>query len=466
MRISFYGAAGEVTGSCYLVETASSRVLLDFGVHQGSRDAEARNFKLPPIDPGRLACVVLTHAHNDHTGRLPLLFKHGFRGPIHCTHPTAKLSEIILKDSGEIQVAEAARETLRNERAGKPAVEPLYTPGDVEPVVGAMKPLELGQSRKITGDIAIRLTDAGHILGSASVEMTVEEGSGRKVVVFSGDLGPTDVPLLNDPTPPVTAGVTPDLIVLESTYGDRDHRPYGETVREFEEAVRGAMWEHQKVLIPAFSIGRTQLLLHHLGELRHSGRVPSFPVYVDSPMAEETTRLYGEFERTLDADARKMSAGGHSPLHLEFVRHISGSQESRELNDMRGGMVIIAGSGMATGGRIMHHLRHNLWKRDTRVIIVGFQAEGTLGRDLVEGRSMVRIFGDDIAVRAKIHTMNGFSAHAGQSTLLAWAGAFKGAKRFALTHGEEGPRRALAGKLRERLGAEAVLPVWGETVEV
>jgi metallo-beta-lactamase family protein len=344
-------------------------------------------------------------------------------------------------------------------------------------VLALLRDLPYGRSHEIAPGVTLRMSDAGHILGSASIELGVTEPDGsKKLIVLSADIGPRGMPLLRDPQPPVTEGKRPDLVVLESTYGDRDHRPLEATVEEFAGLLREAMWDKCKVLVPAFAVGRTQTLLYHLRALSESGRCPKFPVYVDSPMAVKATQLFQHFRRELDEESIRLLSQGEDPMGLRDVTPVATGRDSQALNDQHGAMVIIAASGMCNGGRIMHHLKHNLYKRDVRVIIAGYQAQGTLGRRLVDGADEVRIMGEPVVVRAKVHTMGGFSAHAGQSELMGWAKTYAPATtgpsgttkapQFILTHGEDKPREALAHKLRTELGVHTHCPQWGGFVEL
>jgi metallo-beta-lactamase family protein len=473
VRVSFFGASGEVTGSCYHVDTGRSQILIDFGLHQGGNDADVRNQRQLPFRLDSLEAVVLTHAHIDHIGRLPLLCRQGFRKPIFGTPATCKLVPILLEDSAELQEMDALRQSRKNAMRGRAEVQPLYTPKDVPPVLALLTPVEYQQPREVAPGITVRWTEAGHILGSASLEVTCVLADGtKKVLVFSGDLGPRGVPLMKDPEPPKLDGdKLPDLIVCESTYGDRDHRRLEDTVEEFAGILREAMWDKDKVLIPAFAIGRSQTMLFYLNELTHACRCPKFDVYLDSPMGAEATKLYKQFEKDLDGAARALVAAGEDPLGIDHIRITESGDESRRLNDLRGSMVIIAGSGMCTGGRIMHHLRHNLYKRDCRVIIAGFQSQGSLGRRLVEGADEVRIFGEPVVVRARVHTLGGFSAHAGQGDLIRWLDTYhprnKQSPRLVLTHGESAPRMALRDLAERKLGfTRTFLPEWGASITV
>ncbi len=476
MRISFYGAAGEVTGSCYLVETTRARVLVDFGLHQGGPESESRNRRLPPIDIPGLDAVVITHAHIDHTGRLPLLEDAGYRGVIHCTEATRDLAEIMLQDSARLQEADAQRRSQRNARKGRPGVRPLYTEAQAQGVLKRFRPAPYDQMIEIAPGVQARFVNSGHILGAASIEVRVTEdgADGRqaeRLIVFSGDVGPRNVPLLPDPVCPLPRdGREPDLVILESTYGDRDHRSLDDTIEEAAGLMRESIWAKERVFIPAFAVGRSQLVVYYLGLLQNSGRVPEFPVYLDSPMAIAAMSLYRRYAAQLDKEANAATADGHFPLEIKDLRLSETPEQSKAINSAPGPIVVIAGSGMCNGGRILHHLRNALWRRDTRVIIAGYQADGTLGRQLVQGATKVRIFGETIAVRAKIHTLGGLSAHAGQTELLRWADDLlrpcTRKPRLILTHGEERPRFALREKLVERTGLHAGCPHWGAWVEV
>lgn len=462
MQISLCGAAGEVTGSGFLVETDKARVLVDFGLFQGMWTAEERNRGLSPVDPHRLDAVVLTHAHLDHCGRLPILTAHKFRGKIHGTEATGDCADLILTDAAHLQEADVRRLNRRRQRQGRRALEPLFTQKDVERVSSRFRPLAYDEVREIAEGVWVRLVDAGHLLGSASVELTLQEQGRNRVLVFSGDLGQKNTPLLRDPTPLTQA----DLVFLESTYGDRDHRSLGETVEELRDILQQANAAGTMVLIPSFAIGRSQQILYHIAELVRSGALPDFPVFLDSPMAIRAAGLYGQYHRLLDQEAQAMDRAGHFPglKHLEFCETL---EQSLQLNQRTGMAVVVAASGMCEGGRILHHLKHHLWRENVAVIMVGYQVQGTLGRRLVEGAREVRVLGQPILVRAAIHTLGGFSGHAGQTELAEWAGALAPCRpRFVLTHGEDGPRDALRRLLENRYGVKAECPGPGEKIRL
>lgn len=463
MRITIFGAAGEVTGSCYLVETDRARLLVDMGMFQGSQNAHQKNRIEPPVDAPNLDTVLLTHAHLDHCGRLPMLPRMGYEGPIVATTPTQELTRVILEDSAGIQQADAARLSRKLARADRPGVAPLYTEADVQRILDSFSAIEYGEAREVAPGVTARYEDAGHILGSASIELRVSEGGREKTVVFSGDVGPRDAVLMRDPTRFERA----DLVFLESTYGDRDHRPLGPTIDELSEIIRAASKSKSKVMIPTFAVARAQQIIFHLGELQRAGLIPSIPIYLDSPMAIDATDLYRRHRALFDEEAQTRIYEGHPLFSLPNLTLVRSHPDSVRLNSHSGPFVVMAGSGMCDGGRIMHHLKHNLWREEHHLVIVGYQGEGTLGRKIVDGARRVRIMGAAIAVKASVHTLGGFSAHAGRTDLLWWAEplAASGA-RFVLTHGEERGREPLARTLREEHSVEALEPHKGESIEL
>jgi metallo-beta-lactamase family protein len=462
IKLGFFGAAGEVTGSCYVITTSRAQVMVDMGMHQGERLADEHNRRLPDVDFDRLDAVVLTHGHLDHCGRLPMLIRNGYRSAIYCTPATADVTEIILRDSARLQVEDFER-FMRHMR-GKPAYrEPLYNEQDVARTLPRLSTIEYQQAKQIAEGITIEFIDSGHILGAASVRMKVQDGERELTIVFSGDVGQTGAPIIRDPTTPTPA----DVVVLESTYGDHDHRSMTETRDEFLSILRDAQAANAKVLIPAFAVGRTQDLIFHLGEFVREGALKNLRVFVDSPMAVSVTQLYKKYKNLYDDEARKLLDDRERPLDFPGLRYIRTSDESRQLNDDKGCMLIIAASGMCTGGRIVHHLRHGLGNPRTHLVFVGYQGEGTLGRRLVDGARFVSLFGQDVRVEAKVHTLGGFSAHAGQSGLLDWMAPLAPSRpRVYLTHGEDIPRIILQKKLEDRFGLVSHMPYYGDEVEL
>ncbi len=473
MKITLHGAAGEVTGSAYHVETDRASVLVDFGLFQGGERADERNRVPPELNARKLDAVILTHGHLDHTGRLPLLVKDGYRRRIHATEATIELSSLILRDSARIQEGDAERFNKKRGRAspdqpgnrgdrGRP-LEPLYSTEDAERALDLLEPLPYDEPVAIAPGITIRLSDSGHMLGSVSIEMTVEEGAREKRVVFSGDIGPRGMPFLRDAVPFSAA----DLVFLESTYGDRDHRPLRETVAEFEEIVKAAVAQKGKVLVPAFAIGRAQTILYYLAAFFRRKVAPPFPVYLDSPMAVEALRVYDRHPELLDEEASGLKTSDQLRRDLSTLRLVASREESKAINDDDGPCLIIAGAGMCSGGRILHHLKRNLWRPETWVVIAGYQSEGSLGRRLVDGRKQVSIFGERVEVKAKVCTLGGFSAHAGKRELLEWIGAMAASgPRVVLTHGEERGRAPLAERIREKFKLNVDLPGPGAVVTV
>jgi metallo-beta-lactamase family protein len=463
MKITLYGAAGDVTGSAYHVQTDQANILVDCGLYQGTKMTDQKNRLPRSLSAARLDAVVLTHGHLDHVGRLPILAQQGFRGPIFATDATVEMAGLVLQDSAKVQAHDLIRENRRRERAGKEPLEPLYSPSDVRAILDRIRPVAYDRSTEVAAGIQARFVEAGHMLGSASIVLTIEEVGRRRTVVFSGDIGPWGTPLLRDPAPPTEA----DLVLMESTYGDRNHRSLDDTVREFEEIIRQALPRKGKILVPTFAIGRTQQILYHLAVAFRRRTLPKFPVYLDSPMAVEATKIYVNHQELMDEELKALQRVRPLREDLDTLRATASPEDSQAINSAPGPCLIMAGSGMCNGGRILHHLKYNLWRPETSVLIVGFQAAGTLGRLLVEGAKTVRIFGETIAVRAGVHTLGGFSAHAGQSDLLRWFGAMAGSKpRVVVCHGEDKARTVLASLLRQRYGVETTLPALGESVNL
>jgi metallo-beta-lactamase family protein len=461
MKIKVVGAAGgEVTGSAYLVETANAKVLIDAGMFQGGKATEEKNRLPEGADPRTLDALLLTHAHLDHTGRVPLLLKHGYRGPIYGSSATLDLAEIVLLDSSRIQMQDAAR---KNRQHPEKHVEALYTPEDMSSFRSQSISIELHQPIPVANGITARFYEAGHMLGSTSIELTVQENGHSKVIVFSGDLGPYEQPIVRHFEQLSYA----DLVFLESTYGNRNHRSYAETIKEFEQIIQKTVDQKGKVLIPAFAVGRTQQILYHLAVLFFQKKVPPFPVYVDSPMAIEAGKVFVRYPDLFDEEATNWKNQGLLPLDPTWFKFTTSVEESKQLNDIHGPCVILAGAGMCNGGRIQHHLKFNLPHPTTHVLIVGFQGYGSLGRQLVDGAKQVKIHREIINVGATIHTLNGFSAHAGQNDLLKWFASLGKAKpKVVLTHGEDPQREALASQIEKTYSLKPLLPGLNEVIEI
>lgn len=462
MRIRFHGAAGEVTGSRHLVDFNGRQVLLDCGMVQGGRGEAARNAAGFGFDPRALDSVVVSHAHIDHIGRLPLLVKRGYEGPIWVTPATHQLAKIMLEDSASLAAADAEKENRGRQRRGEQLIAPLYLLRDVADTLKRMKPLPYGDEAEIVPGMKLDFADAGHILGAASVQLHATVKGDSRRLVFSGDIGPVDAPFVRDPVPRREA----DFVLLESTYGDRLHRPRPETVKEIGQILTQARETGGNVLIPAFAVGRSQEILYWFARHYDEWKLGEWKIFLDSPMASRVIEVYQRNHGLFDPDAREQLSNGKHPFRLPNLKLVSDVQDSEALNRRSSGAIIIAGSGMCNGGRIRHHLRHNLWRPNAHVLFVGYQAQGTLGRQLVDGADFVTIFGEKIRVAAQRHTVGGLSAHADQAGLADWYGHFHGRPPVALVHGEDKAREALAVELRRRYGAEVILPSAGSRRDV
>jgi metallo-beta-lactamase family protein len=463
VKITIVGAAGgEVTGSAYYVQTRQSSILVDCGLFQGGKKAEALN--RPPTGPRqRLDAILLTHGHLDHTGRLPLLAKRGHTVPVYATPATMEMTALILRDSARIQAGDAERRNRKRARAGEPPQEPLYTSEHAETIIECLKAAPYAQPVSVAPGIQAIWNESGHMLGSASIQLLVQEDGRQKRVVFSGDLGPKGALILKDFEPFHHA----DLLFLESTYGGHNHRSFTETVDEFVRIVKESVAKRGKILVPTFAVGRAQLLTSLLAWMFRKKKVQPFPIFLDSPMAIEATNIYVRHRELFDEDMARFIAERPLRQDLKMMKLCSTAQDSMKINEVPGPCLIMAGAGMCNAGRILHHLKQNLWKPETHVMIVGYQSPESLGRRLLEGTKLVSIHGEKIAVKAQVHSLGGFSAHAGQVDLLAWFSALAPCKpRVLLTHGEDPARLTLASEIQKRFKVKCALPGMGETVEL
>jgi metallo-beta-lactamase family protein len=460
MKLSFHGADRDVTGSCHLIECAGRRLLIDCGMFQGGRELSEENAADFGFDPAAIDTVLLTHAHLDHCGRLPLLAKRGFRGEIIATAATRELARLVLLDSAHLAEEDAERSARHSNRRGAQPPAPLYTLVDAMAALdGFGRTAVYGVPLPLGPGLRASFHEAGHILGSASVLLEITEAGSTRRVLFSGDLGNAGRPILRDPAPPAA-----EIVVMESTYGDRRHRSVADSITELCAAINATLERGGNVVIPTFALERTQEILFHLRAATTDGRLPAqLPVFLDSPMAISATEVYRRHPECFDAETAELFRNGLDPMRPDGLRLVRDSAGSMAINRIEGGAVIMAGSGMCTGGRIRHHLRHNLWRPAASVVFVGFAAQGTLARRIIDGAQRVSIFGDDVPVRAQVHTINGFSAHADQAELLAWHARVGGRERTILVHGEPTAMDKLAGLLAP---APVVKPALGASLEL
>lgn len=461
-KVTFLGACGTVTGSATLLEWSDRRLLVDCGMFQGDDELEARNRRPFPFDPARLDAVILTHAHLDHSGLLPRLVAAGFRGPIWCSKATRPLARLVLEDAGELQEEEARYAAKKGySRYAEP--RPLFTAADAKAALERFEPLPFHEWRELAPGIEIRLARAGHLLGAATVEISAKGGDGaRRTWCFSGDVGRWDAPILEDPEPPERA---PDALVLESTYGDRAHADE-DPVEGLGRVIRATFERGGSVVIPAFALGRTQELLYHLATLVEAGVLAEGAVFTDSPMAIRATEIYRQAQPEFDEELRDRVRRGESPLAADRFQRCRTVEESKALNERREPAVIVAASGMASGGRVVHHLLRRLPDPRSTILFVGFQAAGTRGRALVDGADTVSIHGRRVAVAARIETLAGLSAHADRRELERWVRALPALpRRLFLNHGEDTARKALAAELTELGAPRAALPLSGDAVD-
>lgn len=464
MNIEFCGATSGVTGSCHLISTENHKLLLDCGQFQGGKKMDAMNREDFPFDPADVDCMILSHAHIDHCGRIPLLVKRGFKGDIFCTDATADLLKIMLEDSGYIHEKEAEWQNRKNERAGKPFVEPLYTVEDAQKSLKYIKPVMYDELVKVNDEMRIVFNEAGHILGSAITEVFVTENEGTEnenvsKIVFSGDLGVTERPILRNPKTIKSA----DYLIMESTYGNRVHPPNATSTEKLLDIVIKTIKRGGNVIIPSFAVGRTQELIFEFNRIyeyneKYRRELENIDVYVDSPMATTATEIFRENAHVFDDEMRSYLAKGDDPLVFKNLKFTKSTQESTWLNSDKKPKVIISASGMCEAGRIKHHLKHNLWDPKSSIIFVGFQAEGTLGKRIIEGAEYVNLFGEQINVAAEIYNLEGFSGHADREGLLNWLKGFKSEpKKIFLVHGENQSKKDFSQYINDKLGYHPIV---------
>lgn len=464
MRITFVGATHEVTGSCYYIEAAGKKFLVDCGMEQGPNLYVNEPI---PVPPSELDFVLITHAHIDHSGNLPLIYAHGFRGEVYMTDATVDLCNIMLRDSAHIQMSEAEWKNRKNRRAGREEYVPPYTMEDALGVIQHLNGFPYDQRVELAEGIRVRFVDAGHLLGSASIELWLTEDGVTKKLVFSGDIGNTDQPLINNPHYIKEA----DYVIMESTYGDRSHGERPDYVVELAEVIQETFDRGGNVVIPSFAVGRTQEMLYFLREIKERNLVQghgNFPVYVDSPLAVEATNIFKEHEKDCyDSAAAELLAKGINPIRFPGLKLSITSEESRAINLQEMPKVILSASGMCDAGRIKHHLKHNLWRKECTILFVGYQAAGTLGRHLLSGAQEAKILGDEVRVNARICQLPGVSGHADNEGLMRWAGSFQvKPQQVFVTHGEDKVTELFAGRLREELGYEAMAPFSGTVYDL
>ena len=464
MKLSFFGADQCVTGSCHCLEVGGKRILIDCGLQQGRDEVDNRSL---PFAPGSIDYALITHAHIDHSGRVPMLIKNGFQGRILTTRLTAQLMSIMLQDSAHIQESDAEYKNRKNRRAGRPEEEPLYTVADAQRVPEFIDTCEYGQPVHLCDGVDAVFIDAGHLLGSASIRLTLTEGGQTKTIVFSGDIGNVDQPIIRDPQ--FFTGA--DYVVMESTYGDRNHTEVWSYTGQLAQIIDETLGKGGNVVIPSFAVGRTQELLYFIREIKDQGlvtSVPNFPVYVDSPLAKSATTIFcGDLRGYLDEDALELVKDGTHMFNFPGLHLTETVDESKSLNEDHTPKVIISASGMCDAGRIRHHLKHNLWREECAIVFVGYQGEGTLGRHLLEGAKQVRLFGEEIAVNASIYNFQGLSSHADRDHLLQWIDQVKdpAPQQIFVVHGDAQVTEIFANTLREK-GLPAHAPLYEEVFDL
>ncbi|MGA2173208.1 MAG: MBL fold metallo-hydrolase [Sedimentisphaerales bacterium] len=463
MRLRFLGAAQNVTGSRHLLETNGTRLLVDCGLYQ-ERQFLARNWEPFVVPPESINAVLLTHAHLDHCGLLPKLVRDGFKGKIYCTQATAEIARVILLDSAKLQEEDIEHKRARHQREGRtgpyPEV-PLYTMKDAEASFRHFSPVEYGQPLKIADGVQATFCDAGHVLGSSMIKVEVRLNGEQRTVLFSGDIGRPGRPILPDPSIP--QGV--DYLIIESTYGDRVHCETGDTKKQIADVINSTQKRGGNIVVPSFALERSQEILFYLNELLRENAIPHLMVFLDSPMAAQITEIFKRHQELFDEEAKQLVRENHSPFELPGLKITTTGEESKAINHISGTVIIIAGSGMCTGGRIKHHLANNISRKESTIMFVGYQAVGTLGRQLVDGAKQVRILGQKYKVKAKVVQINGFSAHADKTEMLAWLEKFKTPPRqIFLVHGEPESEQAFSDFLTEKTGWKVTVPEYNEQI--
>lgn len=468
MKVTFLGAAKTVTGSCYLVETKDCKFLVDCGMYQGHAKEEEMNEEAFPFNPSDIDYILLTHAHIDHSGRIPKIYKDGFKGEIITTKATAELCGIMLPDCGHIQAMETEWINRKRLRAGKAPVEPLYTAEEARECLSLFRSIRYDEIIEITDNLKVKFNDAGHILGSAIIEVWVKENGTETKVVFSGDLGNKNIPILRDPSIIESA----DFLVIESTYGDRLHQFNENKVEKFVSIANETLEKGGNLIIPSFAVGRTQEIIYDLYKQKNRygeklNKLFGVPVFVDSPLAISATQIFRNNLDCYDEEAREYIRNGNNPLDFPGLQFTPTPDESRALNERKDSVIIISASGMCEAGRIKHHLKHNLWRKESTILFVGYQAIGTLGRQIKDGAKRVKLFGEDITVNARIESIDGFSGHADRDGLIGWIEKIsKKPKKIFIVHGEEEGMNSFSKLINDKFGIDTVIPSRGETFVV
>jgi metallo-beta-lactamase family protein len=463
MKLNFFGGARTVTGSSFLLEVAGKKILIDCGMFQGGKKLRERNYGNFPYNPAEIDYIILSHAHIDHSGLVPRLVREGFRGRVIATKATMDLAGIMLPDSGHIQMMEAEWINRKNARAGQPLIEPLYTVDEAYDCLQYFQGVDYHEMQTLSPEVALEFFDAGHILGSAIIVLLVTENGKQEKLVFSGDLGKSNQPIIRDPDVIEEA----DYLIVEGTYGAREHEHKEQKLEKLQEVIVQTVERQGNIVIPSFAVGRTQELLYYLSQLMHDRKIPNLPIYIDSPLAISATKIFAQHPECYDLQMRQMLYSGKDPFKFPEVVYTKSVEESQMINNLPGGALIISASGMCEAGRIKHHLKHNLWRKESTVLFVGYQAEGTLGRRIRDGADKVNIFSEEIMVRANIVGIDGFSAHADRSELLDWVSKFnKKPKQVILVHGEEDSLLQFSAAIEKELGLSTYIPEYLESIEL